>query len=62
MPYPIFKDATGRDFHFIGRDKVDFDHTDRVSDGRRSVKKAKSQRRRLAVPSRRWNIAWRNNG
>ena len=62
MPYPIFKDATGRDFHFIGRDKVDLGNTDRVSDGGKFVKNAQSQRRRLALPSRRWNIAWKNNG
>ena len=62
MPYPIFTDSTGKEFHFIGRDKVDLGNTDTVSDGGKFVKKADSQRRRLSVPSRRWNIAWTNNG
>ena len=62
MPYPIFKDATGRELHFIGRDKEELDEDKRVSDGVAHVKIAQNRRRSLTVPSRRWNIDWTSNG
>ena len=62
MPYPIFKDATGRELHFIGRDKAELDDAHNVRYGRKHGKNAQNQRRSLSVPSRRWNIDWKNNG
>ena len=63
MPYPIFKDATGKELHFIGRDKVDLDGDKIVSDAvAQNIKNAQNRRRSLPVPSRRWIIDWKNNG
>ena len=63
MPYPIFKDATGKELHFIGRDKVDLDGDKIVSDAvAQNIKNAQNRRRSLPVPSRRWIIDWQNNG
>ena len=62
MPYPIFKDATGKELHFIGRDKEELDEDKIVSEGLAHVKNAQNRRRSLTVPSRRWNIDWTSNG
>ena len=63
MPYPIFKDSTGKELHFIGRDKVDLDEDKNVSDDVVAHEKnAQNRRRSLPVPSRKWIIDWKNNG
>ena len=62
MPYPIFKDSTGKELHFIGRDKVDLGGDKIVSDAVAHIKNAQNRRRSLPVPSRRWIIDWKNNG
>ena len=62
MPYPIFKDSTGKELHFIGRDKADLDDAKIVSDGFAHVVNTQNRRRSLSVPSRRWIIDWKNNG
>ena len=63
MPYPIFKDSTGKELHFIGRDKVDLDEDKNVSgDVVAHEKIAQNRRRSLPVPSRKWIIDWKNNG
>ena len=62
MPYPIFKDSTGKELHFIGKDKAQLDDNKKVSDEVTHLKNAQSRRRSLPVPSRRWIIDWKNNG
>ena len=63
MPYPIFKDSTGKELHFIGRDKVDLNNDKIVSDDVVAHEKiAQNRRRSLPVPSRKWIIDWKNNG
>merc|ERR1719362_809003 len=62
MPYPIFKDSTGKELHFIGMDKAQLDDNKKVSDEVTHLKNAQSRRRSLPVPSRRWIIDWKNNG
>merc|ERR1712150_207654 len=42
MPYPIFKDATGKELHFIGRDKVDLDGDKRITKRKFWSKRSKS--------------------
>merc|ERR1711902_298673 len=46
MPYPIFKDSTGKELHFIGRDKVDLDEDKIVSDDAVAHEKIAQNRRR----------------
>ena len=62
MPYPIFKDATGRQLLLIGRDKVDLANSKIVSDGVDHIKGPVGRRRSLPAPSKTWVIGWRNNG
>ena len=62
MPYPIFKDATGRQLLLIGRDKVDLAHSKIVSDGVDHIKGPVGRRRSLPASSKTWVIGWRNNG
>ena len=62
MPYPIFKDATGRELHLIGRDKVELNNAHSSNDGIEGFKNSQSQRKSLSLASRRWNIDWENNG
>ena len=63
MPYPIFRDATGRQLLLIGRDKVDLAHSKIVSGGVDRVKVGPVGRKRsLPAPSKTWVIGWRNNG